>query len=241
MIRNFPRIVVACLIGGFAAAGRTEDLVPKAAPKPLAFDTVEEITAMPSHRATVKSRTPCSVDLATAEGSSIHLGSPKAPAEVIQFLVTLQGGQTYDLPDAFIAFQAFQPLERTLTPIIQKYFPDAQFSKTNTEFVAKHGTMEFLVHGGNKTGEFAPEPRREEGPNYRGFLLQIQVLDDRFPMAAAVPQEIRHPYWTTFLDSAPLPGTKFHFLIGFSYGSRLDPVFRETIRAALPSSLPPRK
>jgi hypothetical protein len=149
----------------------------------------------------------------------------------------LRDGQSYDLPDAFIAFQAFQPLERTLTPIIHKHFPDAQFSRTNTEFVAKHGTMEFLVHGGNKTGEFAPQARREEGPNYRGFLLHIQVLDDRFPMAAAVPQEIRYPYWTTFLDSAPLPDKKFHFLISFSYGSQLDPAFREAIRAALPSSL----
>jgi len=123
--------------------------------------------------------------------------------------------------------------------VVLKYFPDAQFSRTTTQFESKHGTMEFLVHGRSKTGEITSTAHKEEGPNFRGFLLRLQVLPERFQMAAVVPQEITQPYWTTFLDMAPLPDKKSYLLISFSYGGRLAPEFRQAIRAALPSSLSP--
>ena len=248
MIRQRAAFLFAAVISALGVSAFADNQIAKAAPSDpaasniLAFDTVDEIKAMPPVRATVRALTPCSADLLTETGTTIHLGSPKAPAEVVRFVSALKQGDTCDLPHAFVAFPALQKLDQTLTPIIQKHFPDAQFNRTTTQYMARHGTMEFHVHARSKTGEVYSKVHKEEGPNHLGFLLRIQTVPDSNPTAAAVPQELREPYWTTFIDKASLTGdAKAYFLISFSYGSRLDPAFQEAIRTALPSSLRPPK
>lgn len=125
-------------------------------------------------------------------------------------------------------------LERAITPVVQKYFPDAKVQSEGNTVVAKHGTMMFSVHNISKTGEISPKVYQEEGPNYRGFLLQISREPGSYQGAAAAPQDLRGPYWTTHFDAVPTEDGSAYWHIRFSYGGRLDPDFQKALRDTLP-------
>ncbi len=71
----------------------------------LCYDTAERIAAMPPCEAEVEERFSCCVRMRAVDGSRIWIGSPATTPEVLRFLPTLQDGQTYTLPDAFIEWQ----------------------------------------------------------------------------------------------------------------------------------------
>jgi hypothetical protein len=128
-------------------------------------------------------------------------------------------------------------LDRTLTPIIRKTFPDAKIEVTATTYQAKHGTMDFTVHRRNMAGEIFPQTDVLEGPSYKGFFLHIGLHDGLYDGQAVMPQDLQEPYWTTFLDAPALPGKKQYFLVNFSYGSRLDKDFKQAMMEVLPKSI----
>ena len=128
-------------------------------------------------------------------------------------------------------------LERALTPIVRTHFPEAQIQVTETSYVAKRGTMDFTVHRRQKTGEVLAMTHIEEGPNFEGFLLRVELQEGRYQGALRIPQEMSEPYWTTFLDSRTVSKDR-HFFIRFSYGSRLKEEFKKAILDALPKSRP---
>jgi hypothetical protein len=74
------------------------------APDPV-YESSEQIRAMPPCMARVVQRAPCSVYLTTVEGKGFYLGSPGSKADVRRFLGVLEGGKSYDLPDAFLKYQ----------------------------------------------------------------------------------------------------------------------------------------
>ena len=124
-------------------------------------------------------------------------------------------------------------VDQSLTEIVRRYFPDAKIERAENAYIAKHGTMEFTVHNSSKTGEFSPQAGEEEGPNFKGFILDIRVNEGPYQGAAVVPQELRRPYWTTYITAERVPGKDKHYFIGFSYGGRLDPEFKAAIFTAL--------
>ena len=135
---------------------------------------------------------------------------------------------------------AVAALGQSLTPLIQQHFPDAEIKRTETSYTAKHGTMEFTVHGSSKTGEISAQAGKEEGPNYKGFILEISLCEGPYAGAAVVPQHLKRPYWTTFIDAPAVSGQSKHLWIRFSYGGRLSSVFQKAIFATLPKSMPCR-
>ncbi|MCA1660286.1 MAG: hypothetical protein LC642_07095 [Verrucomicrobiaceae bacterium] len=129
-------------------------------------------------------------------------------------------------------------LDRALTPIVRTHFPDAQIQVTETSYVAKFGTMDFTVDARQKTGEILAKTHIEEGPNFEGFILRIELQEGRRYLGALrIPQDTPQPYWSTFLDSRTVSKDR-HFFIRFSYGSRLRKEFKKAILDALPKSRP---
>jgi hypothetical protein len=125
-------------------------------------------------------------------------------------------------------------LARSLTPMIQKRFPEARMQVTDESYIAKHGTMDFTVHGRLKTGEILPQTRTVEGPNHEGFILRIRLVDGPYRGSAVVPQDLRDIYWTDFLNAVYVPEADKHLHILFSYGARLDQAFKKSVLATLP-------
>ncbi len=72
------------------------------------YETAAQIKAMPPCQATVECVGARDACLTTADGRMFFIGSPAAPPEVLQFLRTLNDGQTYEFPAAFLAHQKKQ-------------------------------------------------------------------------------------------------------------------------------------
>ena len=117
--------------------------------------------------------------------------------------------------------------------IVRKYFPKAEITSDNDKFDAKHGTMIFTVHTRWKTGEVGNKTNQVEGPNYLGFILSVSIQDNKYKGSADVPQTLRRPYWHTYIDRFACNDGKNHYVINFSYGSRLDKEFVKSIFEAL--------
>ncbi len=125
--------------------------------------------------------------------------------------------------------------------IVRQHYPDVEITQKNGWLSAKHGTMIFTVHRHLKTGEILETTDRVEGPNAEGFVLSLSVQEGKYEGAAVVPQILGEPYWQTYIDRPKTEDGQGHYVINFSYGSRLDKDFMKTVFEALPKSKPPGK
>jgi len=108
-----------------------------------------------------------------------------------------------------------------------------EHAKHSRSLTVKYRSRRFMVHGGSKTGAFSKEPRPEDGPDLRGFVLHIHVQDKGTVNQAVVPQTIRRPYWRTDLNVTAVAGTDRQLYWGLSYGARADSGLLKKIKEAV--------
>jgi hypothetical protein len=120
-----------------------------------------------------------------------------------------------------------------LTAAIRERCPEAQIVVTNGLFTAKSGTMMFTLHTRQMTGEILTNTFQKEGPNYTGFVLNVEVEKGPYRGQAFGAQELRGPYYPTFIANPPTEDGTNHYWITFSYGGGLDPKLKQTIFHAL--------
>ncbi|MCA9040290.1 MAG: hypothetical protein KDA65_08095 [Planctomycetaceae bacterium] len=139
-------------------------------------------------------------------------------------------------PKGMAATKEQTELELRIRSLIAEYFPDAHISQENDQLSASHGTMRFTVHGHSKTGERAGLTYQVEGPNFEGFLFSLSVNEGKYQGQAVIPQTLREPYWETYIDRPPTEDGAGHYVINFSYGSRLNQNFKLALFQLLPNS-----
>ena len=123
-----------------------------------------------------------------------------------------------------------------VTAAIRKHCPDATVQTTKQHFVAKFGTMTYTLHARGKAGEVFERTYQEEGPNWKGFVLTITLNEGNYEGAAAIPQTLQGPYFTTFIDATNLKGDRKHHFVCFAHGSRLDPDLKKAIMDSIPKN-----
>jgi len=124
-----------------------------------------------------------------------------------------------------------------LTAVIHEHCPDAQIAVTNGMFTAKSGTMMFTLHGIQMTGEILTNTFQEEGPNYKGFILNVEVEKGPYMGQAFGAQEHRGPYYPTFITFPRTEDGTNHYWITFAYGGGLDPKLKQAVFDALPGKI----
>ena len=129
-----------------------------------------------------------------------------------------------------------EEMVKKMSEAILKHCPDAKIEVTKEEFIAKHGTMQFTVHRHNLDGEIRRETYQEEGPNHKGFMLQVSLNDGEYNGMAAVPQTIRGPYFPTLLVAPTTADGKHHYWVMFAYGRNLDPKLKQVILGVIPKT-----
>ena len=97
--------------------------------------------------------------------------------------------------------------------------------------------MDFTIHSRWKTGEISEKTRTVEGPNYRGFMLEVSLQEGLYQGAAVVPQTLDRPYWKTYIDAINKEDSGKHLWVSFSYGGRIDQKFFQAIFKSLPQSV----
>ena len=101
---------------------------------------------------------------------------------------------------------ALKDLTARLTKLLKADCPEAQVALHGRELKVRYRTQKFMVHGQNKTGEFAERAHEEEGPKFRGFLLHVYYQEKRPLRALVVPSDVQGPYWTTFVNDFGFAG-----------------------------------
>ena len=129
------------------------------------------------------------------------------------------------------------PLAQRLEELVKKHYPDVRIEHYQGRFVAKHSTMQFMIHGRDLTGRISDKPYPTEGPSFKGFILEVTPEEGEYQGMARVPQTLREPYWSTFIGAPATEDGKGYFRVNFSYGSRLDEEFKKAVMEAFSSKV----
>ncbi|MBT7162848.1 MAG: hypothetical protein HN849_28905 [Victivallales bacterium] len=123
-----------------------------------------------------------------------------------------------------------------INQLVAEHFPDAVVAQDNGKYTAKHGTIVCTVHGRSLTGRVSAQRYEKEGPNYKGFMISISVAKGRYDGQTSVPQTLNQLYWKTYFTCPSTRDGKRHYVIKFSFGSRLDNDFKKAVFEALPKA-----
>lgn len=110
-MRHTVRLAKRLRVASLAAAAALVGCAVPPSPPPTSdlsspiYETAQQIASMPSCKARVVHRDPCSLYLLTTNGKGFHLGSPGSNPEVSRFLDTLKDGQRYRFPNVFREYQ----------------------------------------------------------------------------------------------------------------------------------------
>lgn len=106
-------------------------------------------------------------------------------------------------------------------------------SGNGQSLVVRYRTREYMVYPRAKTGRFGETLERQEGPDHDGLLIRAHVQPSGEVNQAVVPQTIREPYWTTFLNVYPVRGTGKQIYLALSFqGAEDSPLVRKAKQAA---------
>ncbi len=113
-------------------------------------------------------------------------------------------------------------LQSKLTEILKGLEPAASIRLKGRQLIVEYRTRSFMVHASDKTGRMSEKAHEETGPDYRGLRLTLTLQEGKYTGAAKIPQELRKPYWHTYLNAYPIDRGKRHLHTMLSYGSRTD-------------------
>ena len=127
-------------------------------------------------------------------------------------------------------------LDRTLSPIIRTYCPEAQIKVTSRSYSARCG---FTLHERKETGKYTvTETYLAGGPPFKDLLLFIDLQEESQPGWPMVPKTTQSAQATTVRYAMPVSKDQY-LRISFSYGSNVKKEFKKAILNALPKPLPP--
>ena len=124
-----------------------------------------------------------------------------------------------------------------LESVIRQCDSNALVTVENGAYVYRYHTQTFKIHTVHKTGAISETAHDEEGPNVDGILMKVTLQDGPYQGAADIPQDLKTPYWTTFINAYPVATGK-HLWLGLSYGIRADKKLMEAIKTCFGPILP---
>jgi hypothetical protein len=124
-----------------------------------------------------------------------------------------------------------------LSKIAEQMKPVALVVQNGRNVTLSNNTRTFMVHSSDKLGRRSDKAHKETGPRYDGLMVHVTVGDGRYAGAAELPQDLRGPYWTTFVNAYPIAKGKQHLHVSISYGSRTDQKVIKQIKEMLESMI----
>ena len=122
-----------------------------------------------------------------------------------------------------------------LSKIAEDMEPVASVEQNGRAVTMSYNTRTFMVHSMDKLGRHSEKAHETVGPRHDGLTAQVTVQDGRYAGAARIPQDLRRPYWTTFVNAYPIAQGKQHLHVNISYGSGTDRAVIKKIKDLLES------
>lgn len=118
-------------------------------------------------------------------------------------------------------------LYASLRPVFLEHFPQATSEAAGDRVHFEHDTRPFLIHMPLKTGEWQ-EAVEVRGPNRRGILCNVQLVDGVYGGAAMLPMTSDDRYFKTLVMAVASPSRDAYLYVHLSYP---DGVSREFLGA----------
>jgi len=150
----------------------------------------------------------------------------KAAFVMFQSLVSLLLVSTAIATPATPGDSALKEVSAGLSRIAEDLKPEATVVGSNGTVVLSYKTRKFMVHGTYRDGRRVEKAHEALGPQVDGLIVRVKLQDGRYDGAAVVPQGLRKPYWTTYINAYPVAQGKQYLWVNISFGSRTD---RDTI------------
>ena len=103
-----------------------------------------------------------------------------------------------------VARATLMRVEARLRDVLKDLNPKPEFTAVGDELVVKYRTRPFWVHLPRRDGGYAREASREEGPDTNGFLLSLRYKGDKYSGPLMIPQTLRYPYWSSYVNEYPV-------------------------------------
>ncbi len=113
-----------------------------------------------------------------------------------------------------------------LRPLFLKHYPQAVSEVRADRLHFEHDTRTFLIHVPLKTGEWQ-EAAEVRGPNRRGIVCNIQLVEGKYNGQAVLPQTIDERYFKTLVTAVASQRRDAYLYVHLSYP---DGVGREFMR-----------
>ena len=132
-----------------------------------------------------------------------------------------------------VASAAADPMKKVaaeLEKIAGELDPKAMIVKdTGGGLILKFKARKFMVHGRSMIGRISEKAHETEGPSFDGMIVTVRSNGGRYGGQAVIPQHIRQPYWTTFVNAYHFDQGRRHLQVNIAYGSRTDPKLMERL------------
>jgi hypothetical protein len=126
-----------------------------------------------------------------------------------------------------------------LESIIQQYDKNGMVNFENGTYVYRYHTLIYKFHPiTTKAGDTSGETYNQEGPKDDGIFLQVMVRDGVYQGQLEIPQEIKVPFWRTFINAYPITGDKY-LMLSLSYGIGSDKKLIEDLKICFGPIIPP--
>jgi hypothetical protein len=131
-----------------------------------------------------------------------------------------------------VLLQLRTELERELADLQPAPVFEVRKSSGGRSLVVRYRTRDYIVYPRAKTGRFGDTLERHEGPDHDGVLIRAHVQPAGEANQALPPQTVRQPYWSTFLNAYPVPGTGKQVYLALSFQGPDDRPLLRKIRGA---------
>lgn len=124
-------------------------------------------------------------------------------------------------------------IRTAIDEVLEDLQADVRGTGTGNSLTYAYQTQKFMVHSISMTGSISEKAHEEQGPGYRGFLMTITQHKGIYQEQALIPQGLKRPYWTTYLNAYPINANSEYIRLNLSYGSRTDRKLLEKIKACI--------
>jgi len=119
-----------------------------------------------------------------------------------------------------------------LVPNFDRHYPKIRAQLTPGSIEFEQDTRTFLVHIPLKTGEWQ-DAREVKGPNRRGILCRIDLIEGKYQGAAALPQTFDYRYFKTLAMAVASPSGSAYLYVHLSYPDGVDAGFLKEFQDTL--------
>lgn len=125
-----------------------------------------------------------------------------------------------------------------LESVIQQFDTTGMVKVENGTYVYRYHTLVYKFHPiETKLGDTTGKTHNQEGPKDDGILLKVSVQDGIYQGQLEIPQELRMPFWKTYVNAYPIDTTKYLW-VSLSYGKTSDLKFVEALKTCFSTSNP---